>query len=108
MAPFEPEFLDLMPETLTWYPVGARDGYGNVTVSTVGTPIRCRYVRQPKAVRNANGDEIVANGQAWLAGVYGVTVDDKVVLPDGSSPEIVEVGRFSDEDGPHHEVIYCA
>lgn len=103
---FDPALLDLMPDTVTLYKAGDRDRYGDVPFAATGTAIRCRYIREPKMVRTNLGEEKISSSHVWLAGVYGVSPEDKLVLPDGTAPLILNVAMFSDEDGPCYERVY--
>lgn len=103
---FDTTLLDLMPDTVTLYKAGKRDRYGDIPFAATGTAIRCRYIREPKMVRTMQGEEKISSSHCWLAGVYGVAVEDKVVLPNGDAPLILNVAMFSDERGPYYERVY--
>ena len=103
---FMASLLELMPDVCTLYSAGDRDGYGDITFGSTGTAINCRYIRAAKMVRTNAGEERVSGSHVWLSGAFGVRAEDKLVLSDGTAPQILTVERFSDEDGPTHEVVY--
>lgn len=56
-------------------------------------------------MRTADGQERVSVARAWIFGSPGVIADDRVILPDGSQPATLEVRRFPDEQGLHHDLV---
>ncbi len=99
------ELLELMPDTVTWYVIGDRDGYGKPTVPGTGTALRARVVRKLVEIRTAEGIVTASRIVAWLASAPGVQPEDRVVLPDGTSPPILAVERYTDEAGANHEKL---
>ena len=99
------EFKELMPHTVTLKTVSSRDSYNTITYST-GTNYTARVVYKNERVRLANGSESVARGMVWLFGAPTVTIEDQLVLPDSSTPEILAIEKFPDEDGDHHTKVY--
>lgn len=98
-------FLELMPSTVTLYPQASRDAYGKQTFSGSGTTVRCRVVPTNDVIRDSNGREVVASGRVLCYGTPTVTVDSRLVLPDGSDAVVIAVQVQNDEDGPHHTVV---
>jgi hypothetical protein len=109
---FDREFLDLMAQTCTRE---VRTGQNLNAEPTYGSPrtIRCRVVHKPTLVRRSASGGTVASGtlleltskaQVWTAAV-GWTITDRITLPDGSQPIILDIHRFPDESGDHHEVV---
>jgi hypothetical protein len=101
----EPEYLELMVDTVMIAPATSRNAYG---ADSYGTPVahRARVVRKNQMVRTDSGQELVSRTQAWIYGAPGITPRDQITLPDGTHPQILSVDRFPDENGPHHEVAY--
>jgi hypothetical protein len=59
--------------------------------------------------RGADGVYHRVSMMATFAGVFGTKVTDRFTLPSGFSPQVVpavHVMICSDENGPHHEVVY--
>jgi len=83
----------------------ASDGYGD---SSFGTPTsyKARIVRKPRMVRSSTGEDVVSMATIYLADESGVTVKDRVTMPDGSKPLILSIGGFPDRNGKLCEVIY--
>lgn len=106
---WEAEFEELMSETVqvrkrTGF---AGDGYGTVQHGAAGTARKAHVVRETKLVTDAQGQERVS---AWTVYVAGdpdpdMTVDDVLVLPDGSTPPVVAVTRRADEDSNRHHYV---
>lgn len=100
------DFLDLMPDTVTYTPVASRDQYGKPTFGTART-YRARVVY--KTIRTSSmvsGQETIAAGEVWLAGTLAPPdVDDKITLPNGATPIILNFERFTDDEGVHHTKI---
>ena len=103
----ETDYLDMMPDTVTFYGQSALDKYGKRTWASTGASFRARVQDQSRLYRDAQGREVVLTGKAYLYGATaaGITTDSKIVLPDGSSPVIYLVTTNSDESGAHHVVV---
>lgn len=101
----EAAFLDLMPSTITLYSQSSRDAYGKQTFSGSGTAVRCRVVPTSDVVRTPDGREVIAAGRVYCYGTPTVTVDSRLVLPDGSDAIILSVQVQVDETAAHHTVI---
>ena len=97
------EWNALMSDTVTVSSFSAlsTDGYGVASYST-GTSYPARVVRTNELVRDFNGVEVVSNVTAWINTTGGIATDAKITLPDGSSPPILSIDTFPDEDGLHH------
>lgn len=98
------DWLDLMPQTVTVQRVLGLDSQGAQILSSPNT-YQARINNQTRMVRQANGDEVVARGRAWLATVDPITTRDKVILDDGTVPLILVVNVVPDEDGPLYTSI---
>ena len=101
---FDPEFLQLMPDTLLAQP-GTLDAFGKFTASGAALSLSCRIEGRQIMTRDSTGREVVSSRQAVMAGVNDLTVDGyRYTLPAPFSPrdDLVAIGidRESDEDGP--------
>lgn len=100
------DFADMMPHTVTHEEFASRDEYG---LPAYGSPasLKARVSYRPHKVRTPAGDEVVARGEVWL-NTAGTTVDteDRITLPDGSTPPILSVDGLSDELGAHHAKVH--
>jgi hypothetical protein len=77
------------------------------SASDIAAAFRARVSRE--AVRTANrfsGQDEIAAGRVWIAAVLSPTIDDRITLPDGTQPVIVNWNVVSDEVASHHTVIF--
>lgn len=86
-------------QTVTVYAYSGFDAYGSPTWSTVGTAYSALVVGQVKSVRDRSGVEKISNTQIYLPGTVTINIEDKITLPDASSPVIIAVQSFPDFDG---------
>jgi hypothetical protein len=101
----DPDLLELMTEEVTIEPYAARTGRGIVSYGA-GTAYQCRIVGKRRMVRDAEGAEIVSTRTIYLGSAPGVTVQDRLTLPNGDQPVILSVASTPDEDGTYYETIY--
>lgn len=100
-------FLDMMPFSVTLEPVASIDRYGKKTYgAAIAAPGRVSYGQV--MTTSSGGQNVVARGKVTLGGVFGVTAEYRLTLPDGSQPPILNVERIADESEWHHEVIFFA
>lgn len=99
---FDRSFLNLMPHTVTVATLSATDVYGDASYSTSTTSYRARWVHGPEVVTNYLGEEVVSMDTVWVASTSLIPVTAEVTLPDGSSPHLISVQQYPDEDGIHH------
>jgi hypothetical protein len=99
------DFRDMMGESVTHIPFSSRDSYGKPTHGA-GNVFDARVSRKRVKIRDANGEEIDADGVVWILGTPNVLVKDKIQLPDATTPSIVAVERPSDETGVHHTKVF--
>ena len=92
------DWADLMPEFVT---VQVAQSVNDQGAPMYGSPIsyRSRVNFQNRMIRNAQGDEVAARGRAWLATTDLIGTRDKILLPDGTTPQILNVGTVPDESG---------
>lgn len=100
---FESAFLSMMPSTIKVSTRTGHSNYGEPTFAATTTNYRARIVDKPGFVRTANGETIEFTSVCWIASTGGtITVDDRVTMPGGTTPQIVAVERYPDQDGNHH------
>ncbi len=97
------DWLNLMPDTISYQRVTGRDNYAQPTYGAAQSyPARVIY----KTIRTTSiqsGQDVIAAGVVWLGAVLQPTdIDDKITLPDGTTPKILNFERFTDESGVHH------
>lgn len=88
-----------MPSRVTVYRLTGRDKYGAPSYGK-GTPYRAHISNKSTMIRGANGELVATKGTVWMATESkNVSAKDKVVLPDGSIPIILDVNGAADETG---------
>ncbi len=96
------EWLDLMPDSVVVTPYTSQDQYGAAVFSTAGSTYRARWVRTQSEVRDANGNTVIGNHSVWIASTGEIGAKDRITLPDGSTPQMLQAERRSDQTGTHH------
>lgn len=107
MALMSTEFLQLMGNTITVYARTAEGFYGAETFSSTGTDYRCYIDYTPRKIIDNQGREVNTYATIYVRGT-GITVTDRIVLPDGStSNTTLSVRSLYDEDGAvYGQVVY--
>ena len=105
---FSTAFLSMMTSTLKISTRSGHDNYGKATFAATTTNFRARIVEKPGYLRLADSEEIAYRHIAWVrsTGATSITASDRVTLPDGSTPPVVAVEVFPDDDGRHHRKVY--
>lgn len=98
------DFRDLMDtvvlvERATGNNVNAEPTYGPAR------QIRCRVQGTTVEVRGRDGLVRVASNKVILDGVYNVTPQDRLTMPDGTHPIILTVNQSTGGRGPMYEEI---
>lgn len=107
--PIDPDFLELMPHEIVVTRISTSTPYtqyGAKQFATGTSKVRCRVVQKSRLVRTADGREVFARGKVYLYGDPGITNEDKITLPDGTTPEIVFIESYPDDQGDHHQVLH--
>ena len=101
---FDTDFLDLMPDTLKVNVLKgvSTDGYGTATYSATTQSYRCRVSEKQELVRTFSGDEQLAKTVAWVNSSSTFGPWDKITLPDGTMPPLLNVSDVRDETGHNH------
>ena len=102
------DWLDLMPATVTYEAVATRNEYGKVLTYADSVDYRARVTyKHQRVASRATGQDVIASIQVWLNGVIPtINVDDRVTLPDGTTPLIVSWEMPTDEVGNHHTKLF--
>jgi hypothetical protein len=101
------DWSDLFPFTVYHAEFASRDAYGEKNYGSEAG-YSARIINKQKLVRGADGQNVLSSGQVWLLGAPAIDVEDKITLPDNSTPPILATERFSDENGWHHTKVYFA
>lgn len=96
---FFDEFADMMPHSITITPRTGEDHGEPVFGGSPITYAPCQVLEGPVRYRNDEGDTIIGNGQAIVAGTPDCPADGKASLPGGRIAPIVHVERYPDETG---------
>lgn len=102
---FPADLLDLLTSVVGIYSRLSVDGYGKPTYGSA-VNYQCRISERAVKVRDAQGEEIVADGSVLLGGHPVIPPDSKITLPDSSTPVMIAINRAYDENGPHHTRIF--
>ncbi len=108
MTAFTDDLIDLMPHRPL---IAARTGQSVEGAPVFGADVE--YVglieQKAKMVRDTQGREVVSTTQVYLATTDAIKPDARMTLPGftPAQPPIINVARFSDEDGPSHVEVYC-
>jgi len=100
-------FADMLPQTLThaaWAGMST-DGYATTTYSTDTTSYACRVTSKQRMVRNFDGEEEMAATTVSVASTSTFSALDKFTLPDTSTPILLSVETFRDENGVTHSTL---
>lgn len=103
---FESAFLTMMPSTVQIAAVSSRNDYGEPTYGS-NTAYRARIVDKPSFVRVSDTESIEVRTVVWLNSTAVILPTARITFPDGTTPQIVAVERYPDEDGSHHTKIMC-
>ena len=100
---FEATFLSLMNSTVTISTRASHNNYGEPSFGS-GTGYRARIHEKAGFVRTADGETLEITTEVWVNSTKAFTVDDRIALPNGTTPQIVAVNRPFDEDGAQHHI----
>lgn len=100
MSPLPSELVDLMNDSVVLEPaIQPPDKFNNFSYGAPVT-VACYLVRKNLRAIGRSGRELVSTIQAILANPdITVTADDRLTLPDGSKPAIIQVLSSKDENG---------
>jgi hypothetical protein len=101
-------FLEMMPDTVVFNATSSTDKYGKKTFSATNISVRARIVDDVVLIKDAEGQDIVSAGRAYLAGDYSsLTLGHKMTLPSGATPVIVKIDSPNDTNATaHHTVVH--
>lgn len=99
------DFSDLFTETITHEEFGGRNSYSK---RSFGSPANysARVVKINKLVKASDGGEVLSTTQVWIQGTPTVTPEDRITLPDGTTPIILSVEKYPDDNGDHHVKVF--
>ena len=105
-----PGLLKLFSQTVTVYRSTGQNSRGDRAYRTVGETYKCRQENAQHLVKDRLGQDIITSKRTFVAatstGSPNINVDDRVVMPDGSTPKLITVDTLSDAVGTNHQVLY--
>jgi hypothetical protein len=105
------DLADFFPDTISGQP-GSQNAYGDFVASGSATSVNCYISQKARTlVDRTSGREVVSTVKVTIDGVPGFnTRDYRYTLParyaPGTDLEAMAWKSVSDEDGPHHEVLF--
>ena len=78
------------------------DGYATPTYSASASTFQARIVTEQRMVRTFDGEEQLATTTVWVASTSTFSALDQFTLPDATTPELLSLETFRDEDGVTH------
>jgi hypothetical protein len=88
----------LMNQTIT-LEARAAIGKGGLVTFSAGVSYEARVEYKQKMYRYINGSDKVSTARVYLDGAVSVAVTDRMTMPDGTQPEILEIKPEVDGDG---------
>jgi len=121
---FEPEFLSMMPFTVTVEPFTGMDRNNEPEYNGIPISFRARIVGKVISLRRSAQEDatpvfdvylggiIEANGHIIPVGNILITTNDRLTLPSNQgwvdeTPIIFAVAHATDEEGHHHVKLQC-
>lgn len=99
------DLSDLFGATIEHAPAVGFDAFGDPAHGDPA-PYRARVLYRARLVRDAKGVQTVSRGEVWIAAPLSVGLQDRITLPDGTTPKILAAELLTDEAGPSHAHIY--
>lgn len=98
------QIYEFFPHTVTIYSFSSKNAYGEDVQSGTGRTARA-YV-EPNKVRNETS---TVSEQSQPKQIYvsdtSITLNDKIVLPDGTFPEISAIEKHTVVEGLEHTIV---
>lgn len=73
--------------------------YGVPAYSTSTRTLNAHHTRGRRDSRDQQGMAIAVSGTVWVKSTATISPSDKITLADGSTPPIVNVSHWADENG---------
>lgn len=89
-------FAELMPFVIKVFKRASVDQYGRPAFASSPVLYKGRPMESESLSRTVEGDDVVIAGKVVIFGLADVTTDDKIELPDGSQPVIIDVDVTDD------------
>ena len=99
---YETDFNELLVQTLKVRTLSSVSAGGAPTFSGTTSSYSCRAKKVTKFVRDAQGGARMATDEVWVASTGTFVPTSRYELPDGTTPPLLYVTSYPDEDGSHH------
>ena len=107
---FDPDFLELMPYTVTIAPKSGQNQYNEPTFGTA-VSYQARIAGKIMELRSKKGEDVTTTFELWLDTTDVIAPDAQLTLTGSqwidTTPEIFTVRRVSDENGDSHVQLSC-
>lgn len=114
--PYTPVSLwgDMMPQTVSVEPRTGNDVYAKPTYGAAVT-YPCRIVGKRRLVINAAGQQVLSQQTVYVVTNASIDAESRITLSTADTgstgslavhPPIIATGRYPDENGAHHSVIF--
>jgi hypothetical protein len=95
---------DLAGDVVSIQRADGRDLFGT-TGHGVATTHTAHVMHKRRELRSADGKTTVEQGKVWFLTTVEVSNEDRIVMPDGSTPLVVDVSTHHDEAGASFTVV---
>lgn len=103
------QHLLLATDTLTLEPLSTMTSYGAPQFSTTAQSLKCYVEAKRRLVTNTQGVEEVSAATVYVMSTSAsVGVQDRITLPNGDIPRLLDVAVVKDMDGQHHLELLIA
>jgi hypothetical protein len=100
------DWYSLMPSSVTHEAVLTYDDYGKPATFAAAVTYRARVAYKTRKVTSrVNGEDVISSGSIHVPVIAGLDVNDRITLPDGTTPIILNWDTVFDESGEHHMKI---
>jgi len=98
-------------QTVTVAAYAGNNAYGDASYASSATTYVARVEGKQHEVVDTRGQDVLARGMVFIGptstgGLPAVKVQDKVTLPDGTTPPLLAVDTVRDRDGVNHQVLH--
>lgn len=106
-AALDPQFKDLMPETVQVVASGSKNNYAEFTYGAT-TSYSAHVRKVTTMLRDNTGDSLESDTIVYIYGDASLALDSQLTLPDSTVRTVYKVESVSDETGNlHHQTVYC-
>lgn len=107
---FDEALRGLFGQTVTIAPLSSVGAFGGKTAGTA-VSYDARVVYKQRLVKDTQGREVLATTIVYVAptssgGLPTGKPDETLTLPDGTTPNILNVAKYPGEDGTYETVTY--